>query len=183
MSEVAIHYLRPPDRATVFHNVLVHRADAFIVTLMEHTKLPRAVRVGEQTILENGSPAVWLTFPDTWHDVGLFHTADDRFTGYYANILTPVVFRSDTEWETTDLFLDVWVGADGAVTLLDEDELEEALASGWITQADADAARDEALRLLNAAHAGTWPPDRVKEWTLARARAVAAAGTSEDTAV
>jgi len=183
VSVVAIHYLRPPDRATVFHNVLVHRADDCIVTLMEHTELQRTIRVGEQIILEDGSPAVWLTFPDTWHDVGLFHTANDRFTGYYANIITPVVFRSDTEWETTDLFLDVWVGADGVVTLLDEDELETALASDWITEVDAAAAREEALRLLNAAHAGTWPPDRVKEWTLGRARAVAAAGTSEDTAV
>jgi predicted RNA-binding protein associated with RNAse of E/G family len=183
VSVVAIHYLRPPDRASVFHNVLVHRADDCIVTLMENTQLTRAVRVGGQTILEDGSPAVWLTFPDAWHDVGLFHTADDRFTGYYANILTPVVFRSETEWETTDLFLDVWLGADGAVTLLDEDELDAALASGWITEADAGTARAEALRLLNAAHAGTWPPDRVKEWTLGRARAVAAAGTSGDTAV
>jgi predicted RNA-binding protein associated with RNAse of E/G family len=87
------------------------------------------------------------------------------------------------EWETTDLFLDIWVGADGVVALLDEDELGDALANGWITAADAEAARAEALRLLNAAHAGTWPPDRVKEWNLGRARAIAAAGTSTDTAV
>jgi predicted RNA-binding protein associated with RNAse of E/G family len=46
------------------------------------------------------------------------------FTGYYANILTPVRFHSPLDWETTDLFLDVWLDADGSATLLDEDELD-----------------------------------------------------------
>ena len=183
MSVVTIQYLRPPDRVTQFRNVLVQRDDECIVTLMEGTPLQQPVRVGETTVLENGSPAIWLTFPDAWYDVGLFHTRDGCFTGYYANILTPVVFRSEDEWETTDLFLDVWVGADGTVTLLDEEELEQAVAAGWITEEVAQNAREEALRLLNAAQAGTWPPDAVREWSLGRARAVAAAGTSEDSAV
>ena len=171
MTSITIDYLRPPDRVTVFRNTLVQRSDDCIVTLIEHTALSSPVRVRDQVVLENGSPALWLTFPDAWYDVGLFHTRDDRFTGYYANILTPVVFRSDVEWETTDLFLDVWVGADGVVSLLDEDELEQAVDAGWITAAVAQRAHDEALRLLHAAQAGTWPPRAVTAWSLDRARA------------
>ncbi|CAN5763255.1 hypothetical protein BH23GEM9_BH23GEM9_34850 [soil metagenome] len=136
---------------------------------MESTPLTQPLLVLDDTILEPGSPVVWFTFDDSWHDIGRFHVGD-RFTGYYANILTPVVFRSPTRWETTDLFLDVWLGADGALLLLDEEEFNEACGLGWVSDTAADAARREADRLLSAASAGTWPPPVAREWTLRKAR-------------
>ena len=183
MTTVFINYLRPPDRLTVFQNVLVHRDAECVVTFTDDTALPAPLVVNDGVVLENGSPALWLTFPDMWYDVGLFHTRDGTFTGYYANVLTPVVFHSDVQWETTDLFLDVWVGADGAIELLDEAELEDALSRDWITAEVAQRARDEALRLLNAAQAGTWPPALVTGWTLERARTVLQTGTHDERTV
>lgn len=47
-----------------------------------------------------------------------------------------------------DLFLDVVAAPDGRVELLDEDELDAALAAGVITAAEAAAARATAGRLL-----------------------------------
>src|SRR5690606_29230280 len=111
--------------------------------------------VNGQVILEPGSPVVWFTFPRAWHDIGRFHRADGEFTGYYANILTPVVLEPG-RWETTDLFLDVWVGRDGTTTILDEAEFDDAVAAGSIDEATAARARSEADELARRARAGDW---------------------------
>lgn len=170
---VEIHYRRPPDRLSVFRQRLVHEGDGCVVTLMEATPLAAPSRAGDRIILEPGAPVVWFTFPGAWHDIGRFHTADGRFTGYYANLLTPVRFLAPHVWETTDLFLDVWLDADGTALLLDEDELDAALATGWLDAGTAAAARAEADRLLAAARSGTWPPTVARDWTLERARSAA----------
>jgi predicted RNA-binding protein associated with RNAse of E/G family len=170
VSDVAIHYTRPPDRVTVFRQHLVHRASDCIVTLMPRTPLQRTATVGDTIILEPGSPIVWFTFPGAWHDIGRFHTAAGEFTGFYANLLTPVQLLSDNEWKTTDLFLDVWLGTAGDVHLLDEDEFDDAIAQRLIDLATATAARQDAERLVQAARAATWPPAIAHEWTLERAR-------------
>lgn len=182
MSLVEIHYTRPPDRTTVFRQHIVARTEECIVTLLEHTELTRPVTVRGRPVLERGAPAVWFTFPGAWHDAGRFHTSDDRFTGYYANVLTPVQFISPRHWQTTDLFLDVWLDEQGT-ELLDEAELEDALRAGFVAPGDAERARAEATRLIDAAAAGRWPPRVCDEWTLERARAVLRGGTPNGAAV
>ncbi|HEX2166458.1 MAG TPA: DUF402 domain-containing protein [Longimicrobiales bacterium] len=170
MSIVEIHYTRPPRRTTVFRQHIVQRTSECVVTLLDHTDLSKAVTVRETVVLEPGAPVVWFTFPGMWHDIGRFHTTDGRFTGFYANVLTPVSAIVSNRWETTDLFLDVW--ADNAGTeLLDEEELDAALNAGAVTPADGARAREEAAALVAAAAAGTWPPAICHEWTLERARA------------
>lgn len=150
-----------------------------LVTYLAEAGVPRPVKVGGRVILEPGSPVVWFTFPGARHDIGRFHTPEGDPTGYYANILTPVERRWDPSlgaeiWRTTDLFLDVFVAPSGEVHLLDEDELQEALRRGWLDPATAQVAEAEALRLVERARSGLWPPPLLEEWTLARARAAAA---------
>lgn len=183
MTEVEIHYTRPPGRITVFHQHIVERTDECIVTLLDHTDIRRPVTVRGAAVLEPGAPVVWFTFPDLWHDIGRFHTADGRFTGFYANVLTPVQFITPTRWATTDLFLDVWLDEKGA-ELLDVEELNAALGERIVTSDDAERARAEAAALLKAAGEGTWPPAICREWTLERAQAaVHGSGTRGGTAV
>lgn len=165
---VRILYHRPPDRDDVFVQRLVHRDDACVVTFMARTPVKTPARVDGRLILENGSPVVWFTFPGAWHDVGRFHTVDGRFTGTYSNILTPVEWLDESTWRTTDLFLDVWIAADGDIHVLDQKELEDALAGGAIDAALARRARAEASRLQQLAAEGTWPPSIVDDWPLAR---------------
>lgn len=166
---VTIHYRRPPDRLQIFEQAVLERTPECIVTLVETTPLKRPVCAAGQTILEPGAPVVWFTFPGAWHDIGRFHLRDRTFTGYYANVLTPVAIEAAGVWDTTDLFLDVWLGADGRVEVLDENELEEALQKGWVDDATAARATAEAETLAVAARAGRWPPRAVKTWTLERA--------------
>lgn len=168
MATVKIHYRRPPDRITVYENELVHRDDEVTVTIMRATPLPRPVVVDGRSVLTNGAPAVWFTFPGADHDIGRFHTTDHTFTGIYANVLTPVEFVSPFEWHTTDLFVDVWAGTDGTIKVLDEDELATAVARGWLDENTAERALATARRLVREFHAGTWPPAVVYDWPLER---------------
>jgi len=169
---VRIHYLRPPDRLQVFVQELVLDEPSVKVTLARSVQMKNPLRIDDEVVLEHGSDAVWFTFPGAWHDIGLFHRADGTFTGTYANILTPCVFHPDGQWDTTDLFLDLWIPASSGVDirLLDEDELEWAVRNDWIDPATARRATEEANRLITEARVGSWPPQVVDEWPLSRAR-------------
>lgn len=169
---VHIHYLRPPDREQIFTQYLVWDDEQVKVTYADGLTLESPVRIAGEIVLEAGSDVVWFTFPGAWHDIGTFHRADGSFTGTYANILTPCVFEDIGKWRATDLFLDIWVEPSGAVLTLDEDELEEAEAKGWVTPAVGRRAREEARELVGQAEAGLWPPAVVGEWTVERARAL-----------
>jgi predicted RNA-binding protein associated with RNAse of E/G family len=173
---VRIHYRRLPDHEEVFDQRIVLERDDVIVTVTGPLDLPKPVRADREILLEAGARAVWLTFPGASHDIGRFHLRDGTFTGYYGNILTPVEMTPPRGgephvWHTTDLFLDVWLPAGGEAALLDEDELEAALAEGHIDAHLARGARAEADRLLWLAAAGAWPPPVAWEWTLERVEA------------
>jgi len=168
---VVIHYHRLPDRYERFEQHLVHRTNECVVTLVDATNVKRTIMIDGEPALEPGASVVWFTFRDAWHDIGRFHTLGDRFTGFYANVLTPVDGFDTDEWRTTDLFLDVWQAGDGGgVRILDEDELAEARAVGSIDEARARRAEQEAAAIAAAARADAWPPAIVAEWTLERAR-------------
>lgn len=154
-----------------------------MITFMPAAEVGRPMTVAGRTILEPGAPVVWFTFPGAWHDIGRFHTVDGRFTGYYANILTPVERTAvpDPEasssgietWHTTDLWLDVFLDPQGRVHVLDRPELEIAATRGWIDNVTVQTAEAEAARLTAGARAGRWPPAIVDAWPLDRARAAA----------
>ena len=167
---IDIYYLRPPDREQIFTQHLIWDDAEVKITFSTDLSFEPPIRIDGDVVLETGSEVVWFTFPGAWHDVGLFHRADGTFTGTYANILTPCAFEEGGTWRTTDLFLDVWRDPTGRVQILDEEELEEAEARGWVTEEVAQRARAEALALKQQAEAGLWPPPVVREWTLARAR-------------
>ena len=171
---VHIHYLRPPDREQVYTQYLISEEEGVKITYAQDLELESPVRIAGAVVLETGSDAIWFTFPGVWHDIGIFHRADGSFTGTYANILTPCVFEEGGVWRTTDLFLDLWLDPSGRLLTLDEDELENAEAQGWIDPDTAQRAREEVRTLTAQAAAGLWPPAVVEQWTLARARELTA---------
>jgi predicted RNA-binding protein associated with RNAse of E/G family len=167
---VHIHYLRPPDRREVFTQRLLLDAPEVKVTFAEAVPFDPPIRIHGEVALEAGSDAIWFTFPGAWHDIGRFHLADGTFTGIYANILTPAVFLPGGVWHTTDLFLDVWVTPGGDLSVLDDDQLQEAVEREWVSPGQAARARVEVASIASQAKKGRWPPEVVQEWTLDRAR-------------
>lgn len=174
-----IHYLRPPDRKEIFTQRILLDTPEVKVTLAQNVSFDPPIRIHGKVALETGSDAVWFTYPGLWHDIGRFHRADGTFTGFYANILTPPVIQKDGIWHTTDLFLDVWLGRDGALSVLDEDQLEEALERGWVSADTARRAREEVRWIRKRFSEGKWPPPIAEEWTLARVRAEVAGEKGE----
>ena len=170
---VQIHYLRLRDREQVYTQYLIHEEDGVKVTYARDLNFESPIRIAGAVVLETGSDVIWFTFPHAWHDIGIFHRADGSVTGTYANILTPCVFEAGGIWRTTDLFLDLWVDPTGHLFTLDEEDLVEAEAKGWVDPYTARRAREEVRTLSAKAAAGLWPPDIVGEWTLARARELA----------
>jgi len=164
---VEIHYRRLPDHLRVYRQRVVLERDDVIVTLSEPIKTEAPMLNDGHVMLEDGSLALWFTFPGVWHDIGLFHRADRTFSGIYANILTPPSVEGLT-WHTTDLFLDVWWPTAGAIQILDEDEFEEAHRAGHMDDDTAARARREAQDIVALATRGAWPPPIVQEWTLER---------------
>lgn len=169
LPRVSILYRRPPDRFERYEQTVLDETPERTVTWLPRAGIRRPAEAGGRVILEPESPVVWFTYPGVWHDIGRFHLADGTYTGAYANLLTPVEMAG-RQWETTDLFLDVWVPAEGDPELLDEEELTEAEERGWVPAETAARVREHAAELLAAARAGSWPPAEVAEWTLERVR-------------
>jgi predicted RNA-binding protein associated with RNAse of E/G family len=117
--------------------------------------------------LSDGSQIVWFLFKNRGYDVGRFYLPDGTWTGFYSDITEPVHWKgsdANTLETVTDLFLDVWISADGEIDVLDADELQEALASGWITEVQAQQARSSADEIVTAFAAGAFPPAAALHW-------------------
>lgn len=170
---VEIHYLRLPDRSTVYRQKLIYEDLQVKVTLARYGNLdsPPLVIDGD-VVLDGGAKAVWFTFPGAWHDIGIFHRLNGRPTGIYANVITPCTFAAGGVWATTDLFLDLWIpgeelGGGISIRLLDEDELTRSEGRGEIPGRWAQRARSEAQSLIQRFGEGRWPPPIVTRWPTA----------------
>jgi hypothetical protein len=75
----------------------------------------------------------------------IYDREDGALKGYYCNVTRPARF-ADGRVEYEDLFLDLWVGADGAQTILDEDEFLAADLDEAARRAARDALKE--LQLL-----------------------------------
>jgi len=118
---------------------------------LKEAKAPLVSKVFDapMTILDNGY--TWLQIApvnEHWWLSVMFDT-QGSLVQYYFDVT--MHNRIDGDKSTfDDLFLDVVMRADGAVVLLDQDELDEALSEGVISQAEYDLAENEAAQLLNS---------------------------------
>lgn len=83
--------------------------------------------------------------------------AQGRVVQWYIDICKTIGLTDQQVPWFDDLYLDIVKLPTGEVLLLDEDELEEALASGMITQKDSDLAKRTAHRLLKWIRSGNFP--------------------------
>ncbi len=134
------------------------------ISLLLHPEGAKPLRVGE-VLLEPGGAILWYLFPGRSYEVAGVYDAAGRFRGWYTNLLRPPEIRQDT-WELTDLYLDVWQPPDGEARLLDQADLEAALATGAIAPDEARRVQAEAEAVLRASRAGRWPPKIVRRYPL-----------------
>ncbi|HEU5349308.1 MAG TPA: DUF402 domain-containing protein [Ktedonobacterales bacterium] len=77
------------------------------------------------THFELGDRFTEYYYTDRWFDIQEVTSADGRRKGWYCDIAEPVVIE-DGQVRLVDLELDMWVSAEGAPLVLDEDEFEAA---------------------------------------------------------
>jgi len=76
----------------------------------------------DYTVFEKGDRFVEWHFSDRWYNVFEVHSArDDRIKGWYCNVTKPAAIEEGAV-SAIDLALDVWIGPDGSIRVLDEDE-------------------------------------------------------------
>lgn len=78
------------------------------------------------TTLKRGDRFVETYYLARWYNIFEIYDRDDgALKGWYCNITRPATW-TDSRVEYVDLFLDLWVSADGTQTVLDEDEFSAA---------------------------------------------------------
>ena len=101
------------------------------------THRPRVGRRPQLRVTRRGDP----------YSVFLFQHDDGRLRGWYVNLERPQR-RTELGFDYEDELLDVWVALGAEPELLDEDELEEAVARGFFSVERADAVRANAEGVL-----------------------------------
>jgi uncharacterized protein len=73
-------------------------------------------------LLKRGDRFVETYYSDRWYNIFEIHDREnDALKGWYCNITRPAKIMKE-HLEYVDLFLDLWVSADGRQTVLDEEE-------------------------------------------------------------
>ncbi|MFC6826738.1 DUF402 domain-containing protein [Halopelagius fulvigenes] len=98
---------------------------------------------------ESGDTALTKFREGRWWYPTVYRSAEGEVKGTYVNVCTPVECFPD-EVRYVDLHVDVIKRADGTVERVDDDELDEAVAEGEVSEALAEKARSVAASLETA---------------------------------
>lgn len=161
--QVRIEYIRPGKEVTYYEEEFFAQDETCLRTFKT---LPEAISVHlsnallSQNLIGPGQRVGTISklyFFNEPFNLLIFREIDGTLLGYYSDIGEPVIQLSSTEFQMTDLFLDVWLFPDGRLLELDWDEFEEALEQKVITTAQADLARETMRRLVGETERGIYP--------------------------
>lgn len=143
--------------------VTVHKLDTGGHLIVSYTaelveRLPNGVRLDARwrrpplalgyVHFEPGDRFVEWFFDDRWYNIFEIHGADgDDLKGWYCNVARPASI-SDDAVAAVDLLLDLWVGPDGTMCVLDEDEFVADTTLDAPTRAAAQAGLAELERMV-----------------------------------
>ena len=162
METITLTYKRLPDRVNYFQQELLYEDSEVIVT-SQRIKPSSPIVLNGETVLGDNFTAVWFVFTGLWYDIGKIYNLDNKWTGYYCDIMMPVK-RSSDQFEIVDLFLDLWVSPDGSYEIQDEDEFETALEKGSIGTELAEKAQNALNDLIDEVTSGRFPPEFVQNF-------------------
>ena len=162
---VTIRYRRLPGGVRQFQGILREESSNQLV-IEQQLRVRKPRRQFGRVAVGKGYLAEWVIFRGRWYDVGKFYDSKRRLMGYYCDIIRPVMRLLSDEAKTsiiTDLFLDLWITPEGRYVVLDEDELERALANHIISNSLARRARRELQLLIQSTQAGRFPPTSIRK--------------------
>jgi predicted RNA-binding protein associated with RNAse of E/G family len=110
-------------QVTAYPGRVLRRDDRAIVLRTGWDRAPLDVGF---VVLEPGDRWTEYFYDDRWYNIFEICTSDGRLKGWYCNITRPACISAD-EVAAEDLALDLWVGPDGEMQVLDEDEFDALL--------------------------------------------------------
>lgn len=160
---------RGPDRTDTYSQELLLDEPDLKITLQVLDRAFPPTRIDPETTLRPEAMLVWYLWPERWYEIGAFFDRRGTFCGHYVNFVRPP--RFDENWLVDDLFLDVWVPANGPPAVLDEDELSDAVSRGWVSPDESTRVRALAAEIVERAAGKSgwprrrWPPGALRRWT------------------
>ncbi len=139
--------IRRGRRVQRFRQELLEDGPRWKITLQVLDTHFEPVRIDETTTLRPGSLLMWFLRPGQPFEIGAFYHGRGNFQGYYINLIRPPRLDS-SPWIIEDLYLDVWLPEGGSRVLLDEDELNAAVARADLSAAEAQEVRALGERFL-----------------------------------
>lgn len=103
------------------------------------------------TTFEPGDHFIEYFYSDRWFNVFAIANPQGQRKGWYCNIAAPAQIGEE-RIEQVDLLLDVWVGPDGQVLLLDEEEFAADMTLTEYQRNGAHQGLQELLALISARH-------------------------------
>lgn len=123
---------------------------------------PRA-RIGRHEVA--GPGYVWFRF---WllreqQIVEKYFDAEGRHVGTQVDVCMPFVLGEEA-WSTHDLLLDIFIAADGRVTVRNETAFEQAVEEGALSPEEQERAEQHVRALTGAIAQGRFPPAIVRDF-------------------
>jgi GrpB-like predicted nucleotidyltransferase (UPF0157 family)/predicted RNA-binding protein associated with RNAse of E/G family len=157
-----LRYIRLPAQVLEMYDDLVCQSRKVIVGRSQITST-HSIEFDGKTVLQAGFPITYFELAGKWFNVVKVRNLRGEHTGYYCDITTPPKLLKDGSVEITDLFLDLWVSPDLRYRVLDQDELEEALKKGWISEQLHARAKRELKKLVTLVEMKDFPPRLVRQ--------------------
>lgn len=159
---ITVEYIRPGKETSYYEEHLLAENDEYIKTFKRlpdeiADNLTHGLRKNRFIAQDEYCSCITkIYFFHEYFDLLLFQDEQERVIGYYSDIGTPLT-KTPNGFQMTDWFLDIWLSPDGTLFELDEDEFEEALSRGLLSDADAKIARETFDRLIREVKAGVYP--------------------------
>jgi len=160
---ITVVYRRIPDKLSRIRQLLLWEGSDGIVSL-GMLKPSRPITYGGRVLVDEGYMGIWFVEEALWHDVATIYDRQGSLVGYYSDIITPIK-RFTGGYETTDLFLDLWVHPDRSYIVLDRNEFNEALRTGTLQASLAEKAQSELRSLIQLVETGRYPPGILRRFT------------------
>jgi predicted RNA-binding protein associated with RNAse of E/G family len=136
-------------QVTAYPGRVLRRDDRAIVLRTGWDRAPLDVGF---VVLEPGDRWTEYFYDDRWYNIFEICASDGRLKGWYCNITRPACISAD-EVAAEDLALDLWVGPDGEMQVLDEDEFDALL----LTAEEHEAAQNALAELQAMVAQGVGP--------------------------
>ncbi|MFC7069770.1 DUF402 domain-containing protein [Halobaculum lipolyticum] len=147
---IAIAHGKPSGRLIVLGRGEVTEVDPADGSLTLERRMSAGGRYDALGVRRESGDVATTTFREgRWWYPTVYRSADGERKGTYVNVCTPVEAFPDSV-RYVDLHVDVVKHADGTVERVDDDELDEAVADGEVTEELAEKARDVASALERA---------------------------------